>query len=282
MSTTPQYAYDFDLYGTNANNRITDERHTITPASGQDFNYFIPAKAPFHRRNFVMRALDATGKTTGTLTATKDFYFGFRYDQMILSGGMQPIYGSIVMNDPAYAGKVAIDYNTVGGEYVLSVQQVLTIMANNLLDPRTAQWTAVTGAPTAVPPVPRAQRHANHGRSGLGGGFAVRGHRPVSAGFNKAFLALQEHIRDHNNPHQVTAAQVGVDGDGSLIPATVQMVIDGVDNNRYITSYLLAQYSQVVLQPMIDVHAARKDNPHNVTAAQVGLGRAELSGGQRQ
>lgn len=273
MSTTPQYAYDFDPYGTNANNRITDERHTITPASGQDFNYFIPAKAPFHRRNFVMRALDATGKTTGTLTATKDFYFGFRYDQMMLSGGMQPIYGSIVMNDPAYAGKVAIDYNTVGGEYVLSVQQVLTIMANNLLDPRTAQWTAVSGAPTAVPPVP----HVHNAMQTMVGLDQVVDSLyvvidSVSSGFNKAFLALQEHIRDHNNPHQVTAQQVGVDGDGTLIPATVQMVIDGTDNNRYITSYLLAQYSQVVLRPMIDVHAKRTDNPHGVTAAQVGLG----------
>lgn len=269
---TPQYAYEFDPYGDNPNNRITGERHTITPANGKDFNYYIPAFAPFHRRNFVMRAV-TNGVVGGQLTATKDYYFGFRYDQMILSGAMEPIYGAIVLNDPQFGGDVSIDYNTVGGEYVMSTAQIATILANNLIDPRTIQWSAVADVPDQVPAVP----HKHDAMVTLVGLDSVVDSLyavidAISGGFNKAFQALQEHLRDQNNPHHVTAQQVGVDGNGTLVPASQLEAEAGTDNNKYMTSLRVMQSIQKNALPVIAAHAARIDNPHAVTASQVGLG----------
>lgn len=41
-----QWEYEFDPYGDNPKNRIKGERHTITPANGKNFSFFIPKKAP--------------------------------------------------------------------------------------------------------------------------------------------------------------------------------------------------------------------------------------------
>lgn len=272
---TPQYAYDFDPYGDNPNNRVTGERHTITPANGQDFNYFVPDFAPFHRRNFVMRSV-TNNIVGGELKATTDYYFGFRYDQMILSGGMEPIYGAIVLNDPQFAGSVSIDYNTLGGEYTLSTTQIATLLANNQLDPRVTQWTSVTGAPTEVPAVP----HKHNAMETLVGMDSLVDAvyvviDSISTGFNKAYQALQEHLKDHNNPHQVTARQVGVDGNGSLVPADQAEAEAGVDNNKYMTSLRVLQSIQQNALPVIAAHVADKNNPHAVTQAQVGLGAVQ-------
>lgn len=269
---TPQYAYDFDPYGDNPNNRITGERHTITPANGKDFNYFVPNFAPFHRRNFIMHSV-VNGVVGGELKATTDFYFGFRYDQMILSGSMEPIYGAIVFNDPQFGGDVSIDYGTLGAEYTLSTAQVATLLANNQLDPRVTQWTSVTGAPTTVPPVP----HKHNAMQTMVGMDALVDSiyvviDSISVGFNKAFQALQEHLKDHNNPHQVTARQVGVDGNGSLVPADQGEAEAGVDNNKYMTSLRVLQSIQANALPVIQAHITDSTNPHKVTADQVGLG----------
>lgn len=273
---TPQYAYDEDPYGDNPKNRVTGERHTIAPVNGKAFNYFIPKFAPFHRRGFVLRNV-VNGVVSNTpLTATTDYYFAFRYDQMILAGGMAPIYGAIVMNDPQFAGTLEAEYQTLGGQYTLSTTQIATIMANTVLDPRQVQWSAVSGAPTTVPAVP----HKHNAMETMIGMDSVVDTLYViidqlAMGFNKAYQMVSEHMQDHNNPHRVTAQQVGVDGNGSLIPATEDEARAGVDNNKYMTSLRTYQQAQALVIPLIDAHKADKANPHGTTKAQVGLGNVD-------
>lgn len=272
---TPQYAYDEDPYGDNPKNRVTGERHTISPVNGKAFNYFIPKFAPFHRRGFELRTV-VNGVVTGTLKPTSDYYFAFRYDQMILAGGMAPIYGAIVMNDPQFAATVEMDYTTLGGKYTLSTTQIATILANNQLDPRSVQWTAVSGAPSTVPAVP----HKHNAMETMIGMDSVVDTLYViidqlASGFNKAYQMVSEHMQDHNNPHRVTAQQVGVDGNGSLVPASEGEAVTGLDNNKYMTSLRVKQQGIALIVPLIDAHKADKGNPHGVNKGQVGLGNVD-------
>lgn len=268
---TPQYAYDLDPYGDNPKNRITGERHTITPANGKTFNYFIPNFAPFHRRGFEMRSV-VNGQVAGLLAPTVDYYFGFRYDQMLLAGGMAPIYGAIVLNDPEMAGEVEIAYNTLGDEYVISTTMIATILANNVIDPRRVQWGAVVDVPDEVPAI--AHKH-NAMETMIGMDHVVDAIYvmvdQMASGFNKAWQALQEHMSDHHNPHYVTAEQVGVDGNGTLVPATEPEAVGQTDNNKYMTSLRVAQQINAKVIPVIDAHKQDITNPHKVTKAQVGL-----------
>lgn len=265
------YAYEFDPYGTNANNKITGERHTITAANGTDLNFFIPKLAPFHRRGFVLTNV-ATGQP---MRPGYDYYFGYRFDQMLLSGGMQPIYGAIVFNDRTFGGEVSIDYQTLGGEFTLDTNTILTLLANKQLDPRTTVWSAVVDVPADLPPV--AHRHAVDDMTGMSE-VVARIYDLIDAtgaGFNKSMQALLEHIADHNNPHHITLADLGLDDLGNLVAATKEQAEGGTDNVNYMTSLRVMQSITANAVPLINAHASRGDNPHNVTKAQVGLGSVE-------
>lgn len=265
------YAYEFDPYGTNANNKITGERHTITAANGTDLNFFIPKLAPFHRRGFVLTNV-ATGQP---MRPGYDYYFGYRFDQMLLSGGMQPIYGAIVFNDRTFGGEVSIDYQTLGGEFTLDTNTILTLLANKQLDPRTVVWSAVVDVPADLPPV--AHRHAVDDMTGMSD-VVARIYDLIDAtgqGFNKSMQALLEHIADHNNPHHITLADLGLDDLGNLVAATKEQAEGGTDNVNYMTSLRVMQSITANAVPLINAHATRTDNPHSVTKAQVGLGSVE-------
>ena len=269
---TKAYAFEFDPYGDNPNNKITKERHTITPAGSGQTNFFIPSKGPFHRRGFVLR--NAT--TQLPLRPGYDYYFGFRFDQMILSGAMQPIYGAIVLNDPASNLVVEIDYQTVGGEFTLDTNQITTLLANKLLDPRTVTWSAVVDIPSELPAV--AHRH-NAGTDLVGMNEVVARLYDLidaqEAGYNKALQALLEHIADHANPHKITLQDLGIDSLGGLVPATKEQAEAGTDNSRYMTALRTAEYCNAKVVPVITAHANNKNNPHGTTKAHVGLGSVD-------
>lgn len=74
--------------------------------------------------------------------------------------------------------------------------------------------------------------------------------------------AADAHYADTSNPHEVTAAQVGLSN-----------VNNTSDANKPVST---AQATAIaVVQSDINTHEARTDNPHSVTKSQVGLGSAE-------
>lgn len=262
------FEYDFDPYGENTNNFISKEAHTITAANGTDFNFIVPRYAPFFRRSFVCRNLT----TALTLRPSVDYFFGFRFDQVIVSGSSLPVYGAIVFNDPSLSANVEIDYQTLGGEFVQSAADILTLMANTVNDPRTLQWSAVVDLPTEFPPI--AHRHDVNDVTTFSDVISAIYDLSdaQAAGFNKAMQALMEHINDHNNPHHITLADLGIDELGNLVPATLADAQQGTDNVRYMTALRVNQEMTSLFLPILQQHEDDTSNPHGVTAAQVGLG----------
>ncbi|UQT03118.1 short tail fiber protein [Serratia phage vB_SmaS-Totoro] len=263
-----KYQYDFDPYGTNAANKIVSEPHTITAVNGTDFNFVVPRFAPFFRRDLVIR----NASTGAKLRANVDYYFGFRFDQILVSGSMQPVYGAIVFNDRTLSGNIEIDYQTLGGEFVLSESQILEILANKQLDPRTATWGSIVDLPEEFPPIP----HRTNAEDMVGMSEVVSSNYDIAdairEGNVKSMQALMEHIQDHNNPHHITLADLGIDQLGNLVPASKEQAEGGTDNTYYMTSLRVKQFTNANVIPVIDAHKADDQNPHGVTAAQVGLG----------
>jgi hypothetical protein len=87
---------------------------------------------------------------------------------------------------------------------------------------------------------------------------------------------VNRHAADYTNPHQVTAAQIGLgsadntaDADKPVSAAqaqAVQLVREYVDT----TIQLLSDVSDQTAEEIFD-HIADRNNPHGVTAAQIGL-----------
>jgi hypothetical protein len=76
---------------------------------------------------------------------------------------------------------------------------------------------------------------------------------------------LNAHINNESNPHGVTKAQVGLGNVQNLAPADMPV------STAQATAIADAKAAGTKAQTDLSTHANRKDNPHNVTRAQLGL-----------
>ena len=76
---------------------------------------------------------------------------------------------------------------------------------------------------------------------------------------------LNAHIGNTSNPHKVTKAQVGLGNVQNLAPANMPV------STAQATAIADAKAAGTKAQTDLSTHANRKDNPHNVTRAQLGL-----------
>lgn len=87
---------------------------------------------------------------------------------------------------------------------------------------------------------------------------------------------LTTHIDNVNNPHNVTKSQVGLSLVENYRPATQTEAEDGTALNVVMTPLRgiqqIAKYVSTNVTPAITSHIQNTSNPHNTTAAQVGLG----------
>ena len=99
----------------------------------------------------------------------------------------------------------------------------------------------------------------------------------VNTSINAVATSLKSHAEDNNNPHNVTASQVGL---GLVINASMDS--DPLrDSNNYVRSggvyNSIANVNACIstLEKKVDTHINDKQNPHGVTQDQVGLGSVE-------
>ena len=77
--------------------------------------------------------------------------------------------------------------------------------------------------------------------------------------------SLDAHIGNKSNPHNVTKAQIGLSNVQNLAPADMPV------STAQATAIADAKAAGTKAQTDLNTHANRRDNPHNVTRAQLGL-----------
>lgn len=77
--------------------------------------------------------------------------------------------------------------------------------------------------------------------------------------------SLDAHIGNKSNPHKVTRAQIGLGNVQNLAPADMPV------STAQATAIADAKAAGTKAQTDLNTHANRRDNPHNVTRAQLGL-----------
>lgn len=77
--------------------------------------------------------------------------------------------------------------------------------------------------------------------------------------------SLDAHIGNKSNPHNVTKAQIGLGNVQNLAPADMPV------STAQATAIADAEAAGTKAQTDLNTHANRRDNPHNVTRAQLGL-----------
>lgn len=87
--------------------------------------------------------------------------------------------------------------------------------------------------------------------------------------------AINAHIGNTSNPHNVTKSQVGLGSVQNYDVATQAEAEAGLSNVKYMTPLRTAQAVAAQATVAVNAHASRTDNPHQTTKTQVGLGNVE-------
>lgn len=90
-----------------------------------------------------------------------------------------------------------------------------------------------------------------------------------------ATASIGGHTSDNDNPHDVTATQVGLGNVSNFPIATQNQAEAGISNGTYMTPLRTAQAIAELATGGIDSHVNNVNNPHSVTKGQIGLGQVE-------
>ena len=91
----------------------------------------------------------------------------------------------------------------------------------------------------------------------------------------QAIAPLNAHTNNQNNPHNVTKSQVGLDQVENYPIASIPEATAGTSDLRYMTPLKVKNAIDVQALTPLNAHISNTSNPHNTTAAQVGLGSVD-------
>lgn len=265
MATT--YTYPFDPTGAATTNAVANERHVLSPPAWKDFYFIVPKFAPYFRDS-----LRVIHRPSGKLLVEGKDYHCTHYFHAASHGVARRVYGSITMLDKTLIGVLEINYQTLGGDWVLDASADLTRLTNTLTNPRITTWEEVVDVPYQFPPIDH-----QWDLEDLKGVEAIL---PILESMTEAIRdsagsSFALHIADKANPHSVTKDQVGLDQVQNLPIANISEANAGTLNTRYMTPVRTKNFVDAYVVPLLETHKADLNNPHGTTKTQVGLGLVE-------
>jgi len=148
---TPTNAYPFDPTGVSTANKITGEQQILTKVNYRDFQFIIPAQAPFFRAGLNLSFTNKTDGTTRTLVEGQDYVLTHEFLAATRSCA-KPIYGSISFIDTDLEGVVTFNsYQTIGGVWTISTNDINYLLTTATSNPRITSWDAVAELPATFP-----------------------------------------------------------------------------------------------------------------------------------
>lgn len=268
MSTAiPTYPFDPDG---NASTNLVHEQQTIQSNGAFDYFYIIPKAAPFYQSGLKLK-LYPGGRD---LIEGKDYALGFHFMEASHTIGL-PIYGSITFYDHTLEGIIDMQYQTLGGTWTLDEARIMEIIENEIRNPRITSWETVTELPERFPVV-------NHSFD-IDDFVGMKEVETSLEGIKEAIEqsgegGIADHIGNKSNPHEVTKTQVGLGLVDNYPTAALAEAQAGILNNRFMTPSMTKAAIDALAISALNAHAADKNNPHEVSKAQVGLGLVQNFG----
>lgn len=127
--------------------RVTGEEHQVD-ANGAGI--IVPRNGPFFSRNVVIRVKES-GRELSFAAGDYSFLYPFgRFNQKY----NRLVWGAIQLRGISSPVDVEVDYDTIGGDFVLSDIAYAEAVANQLTSPRTTPWENIVNLPTEWQPDP--------------------------------------------------------------------------------------------------------------------------------
>lgn len=222
-------SYPFDATGILQSNRILDEQHSVTENNFRNYYFIVPKFAPFFADNITV--VHSYLGNVRQLVENVDYYCALMFVGATRAIG-KPIYGAITLNNLGTSGVVSISYNTIGGTWNVDHLFVIEQIAEKAYNPRTVAWEHVVDTPTVFPPIPHAWELVDL----VGQTEVVAALGDIEAAILKnATDEWINHSADHDNPHSVTKAQIGLSNVENWTIASVADVLAATSNDTLIT-----------------------------------------------
>ena len=258
--------FPFDPTGKLASNKITNEFHVITAANWRSYHFIVPKKAPYFEDSLVMTYRNASGVVVN-LQKGVDWVPSYWFVGASRACAKN-IYGGVTFLNAKLAGNIEISYQTIGGEWVLDDTAISEILANRLNNPINTTWEVIANVPKVFPPVPHEWDLIDMvGEEEVV--QAIHELRDTLVIKTGATSGSGNHLTDYKNPHQVTKAQVGL-GNVNNFGAMPLTEAGSNSNELYTTPASVRILIENALGSAFRAFKDRTDNPHNVTASQVG------------
>lgn len=284
--------YPEDPTGINPNNLVINEPHDL--GAGRN-RAFVPNYGAYFTESMIVREV-----STGRVLTKGTHYIAAQLQQEATLAMDKEVCAVVVITDPSVSDQLLFTYQVVGGVFSTSVSALKKMIEDLDLDERAVEWGAIIGKPTAFPPAPHLHdigdlygfEYLVEALDALRNAILIgdeaahdelRQYIQYEDGLLRASIAelkgqVDTHIQDKNNPHGTTKAQVGLGSVENYGIATTAEAQTGTSNVKYMTPLRTAEaIAQQALIPL-NAHIADKNNPHNTTKAQVGLGSVENYG----
>jgi len=218
-----QIVYPEDLTGLLPSNLIPSENKTLNQTEYLRYSLIVPDAAPFYATGLVVTHFPS-GRV---MQRGVDFELTHKFFAACVSTTKE-VFGSITFFGTGLTGYVNLQYQTVGGNWVVNNSQALAALYNSLLDPAVAYWDQVVLYPALFPPAPHDLSTAD------------------TTSYEDAVNALhgiESAIRDK------TAAMVsgGGSGSGGTAWATLDDLINGTATLKAVKPDILAAWYQYQL-----------------------------------
>lgn len=265
MAYSTTNLYPEDLNGTNPLNLITNEIQNLQVPGPKDFYFIIPHAAPFF-----VDSLKVFNVATGArYVEDVDYLIGHRFVEAMNSVG-RPIAGSIRFMRMDIVGQVRLEYRTIGGNWGFSDVDILRELANKRLNPLIRSWGDIGVLPYSFPPMIHDQPLNQ-----------IVGSKELNLSLTRIADILEataagtsaSHITNYQNPHRVTATQVGLGNVPNFKMATDVETLAAARNDLFVNPRgVLLSIQEYALKPL-KVHVDSRGNVHGLVASEIGLGR---------
>lgn len=222
--------YVFDSTGQLVDNLIVNEQHVLTDLNYKDYYFIIPLKAPFFTNNLKVKLVTLVDERL--LVENVDYSLSLPNMSATRSIGI-PIYSGISFHNQYRNGIVVLEYQTIGGIWTGGRDHAVSVITANLYNPRTTYWDVVTDKNTEFPPI----NHNQHLDS-------IVGHKELIEGIDRVVKVISEidgnktaikHLLDHDNPHNLTAHQLGLGNISNFRIADITESLEGIREDLYLT-----------------------------------------------
>lgn len=243
MTQTLNYPLNLDTSGVARDNRIIDERHTISSYIQGEYRFVVPKMAPFFTMNYEVYAIDPSTNSRRKLERYTDYAESHPYKK-VTDTLQKQVCGSIMILDTAFSGTVSIDYNSIGGPFCVDSAAILAVLANKLVNPITVDWSTVVNVPSKFPPEMHYHPAENLGEYGELTKEVKNLTDAVLHEVNVLGDPFKQHLNDRN-PHGITLDMLGAAHIRNTKLATSAEVEAAVDQLAILTAASLGVFARV-------------------------------------